>query len=113
MQDNRVIAVRFRGSVTNRELARLAAVIDGFDSNCGLLIFLDWLGIEHWVFGAPNANSVKEWRKAARNIVRVAIVHDHRVKRQAAWLAAILRKEGVCVRSWRPQHAATATAWLR
>jgi hypothetical protein len=110
---NGTLVVRFRGSVTNGELACLAATISNFDLNCGLLVFLDWLGIDRWVFEAPNANSVKEWRKAAKRILRVAIVHDHRVKRQSAWLAAMLRKEGVGVRSWRPQYAAMAAAWLR
>jgi len=45
-------------------------------------------------------------------ITRGAIVHQPRLNRQAAWLAAFLREEGVQVRSWRPQSAADAAAWL-
>jgi hypothetical protein len=46
-------------------------------------------------------------------IARAALVHQPRLNRQAAWLAAFLRQEGVQVRSWRPQNADVAAAWLR
>lgn len=107
-----VVAIRFRGAVTNREFTDLAVMIADFNSTGGMLIYLDWLGIDRWTFSTPKANAVTAWRKAGRNIERAAIVHDHRINRQAAWLAAVLRDQGVKVRSWRPQHAAAAAAWL-
>jgi SpoIIAA-like len=107
-----IVAVRFHGAVTDQEFAELAAMIADFGSARGLLIFLDWFKIDRWDFSAPNANLVAAWRRAGRAIGRAAIVHDSRTNRQAAWLAAILRKQGVTVRSWRPQDAAAAAAWL-
>jgi hypothetical protein len=108
-----VVAVRFRGAVTNREFADLAEMLANFGATGGVLIYLDWLRIDRWTFSAPPANDVAAWRRTGSMIERAAIVHDHRMNRQAAWLAAILRKQGVKVRSWRPQHAGTAAAWLR
>jgi len=55
---------------------------------------------------------VTAWRKAAKAITFVAIVHDHRLNRQAAWLGAVLRDRGVTVRSWHPQESPLAAAWL-
>jgi hypothetical protein len=107
-----VVAVRFRGEVTDREFTNLAATLANFGSTAGVLIYLDWFRIDHWTFSAPTTNSVAAWRRAGRTIGRAAIVHDHRMNRQAAWLAAVLREQGVKVRSWRPQHAAAAAAWL-
>jgi len=106
-----LLAARFRGAVTNTEFSDLAATIADRGSAYGALIYLDWVRVGHWKF-APTASGVIAWRRAARMIERVAIVHDHRLNRQAAWLAAILRNEGVTTRSWRPQDAATALKWL-
>jgi hypothetical protein len=106
------VAARFRGAVTNAEFADLAATINNLGTTYSVLIYLDWVSVDHWMFAPANANGVTAWRRAARMIARAAIIHDHRLNRQAAWLAAILRKEGVTVRSWRPQSATAAAKWL-
>lgn len=106
------VAARFRGAVTNAEFADLAANIVNFGSTYRVLVYLDWARVDHWKFAPPTASGVTAWRKAAKVIERAAIIHDHHLNRQAAWLAAILRKEGVTVRSWRPQNAAAAAKWL-
>ena len=106
------VAARFRGAVTNTEFAELAAAIADLGSSCGVLIYLDWVRVDRWTFAPAQINGVTAWRMAARMIERVAIIHDHRLNRQAAWLAAILRREGVTVRSWGPQNAGTARMWL-
>jgi len=106
------VAARFRGAVTNAEFADLAAAITRLGSSCTALIYLDWVGVDHWAFAPAQPNGVTTWRTAARMIERVAIIHDHHLNRQAAWLAAILRREGVTVRSWRPQNARAARMWL-
>jgi hypothetical protein len=108
-----VFAVRFRGAVTNREFIDLAATIANFGSTGRILVYLDWVGIDHWAFSVPTAGGETAWRRARNVIARAAIVHQPRMNRQAAWLAAFLRKEGVQVRSWRPQNADAAAAWLR
>jgi hypothetical protein len=106
-----LVAARFRGAVTNTEFSDLAATITDRGSTHGTLIYLDWVRVGHWKF-APIASGVIAWRRAAGMIQRAAIVHDHHLNRQAAWLAAILRREGVTVRSWRPQNAGAARMWL-
>jgi hypothetical protein len=108
-----VVTIRFRGAVTNREFIDLAATIADSKSTGRVLMHLDWVGIDRWAFSVPTANGVNAWRRARKVIVRAAIVHQPRLNRQAAWLAAFLREEGVQVRSWRPQNAAAAAAWLR
>jgi len=107
-----LVAARFRGAVTNTEFADLAATITNLGSSCTALIYLDWIGVDHWTFAPARANCVSAWRTAAGIIERVAIIHDHHLNRQAAWLAAVLRKEGVATRSWRPENAVAAAKWL-
>jgi hypothetical protein len=108
-----VVTIRFRGAVTNREFIDLAATIANFGSTGRILVYLDWVGIDRWAFSVPTAGGATAWRRARNVITRAAIVHQPRLNRQAAWLAAFLREEGVQVRSWRPQNAAAAAAWLR
>ena len=109
--EERLVKVRFRGNVTNREFTDLAAIIADFGSRLTVLVYLDWVGIDRWEFAI--ANGVATWRGASKAIERAAVIHPPRLNRQAAWLAAILRKEGVEVRSWRPKDAMAATIWLR
>jgi hypothetical protein len=108
-----VVTIRFRGAVTNREFIDLAATIADSGSTGRVLMYLDWIGIDRWVFSVPTANGLTEWRRAGKMIARTAIIHQPRLNRQAAWLAAFLREQGVQVRSWRPHNAAAAATWLR
>ena len=108
-----VVTIRFRGAVTNREFIDSAVAIANFGSTGRVLVYLDWVGVDRWAFSVPTAGGVTAWRTARHAITRTAIVHSPRLNRQAAWLAAFLREEGVQVRSWRPQNAAAALAWLR
>lgn len=108
-----VVTIRFRGAVTNREFIDVAATIANSGSTGRILLYLDWVGVDRWTFSVPTADGVTAWRRARNAIARAAVVHQPRLNRQAAWLAAFLREEGVKVRSWRPQHAAAAAAWLR
>lgn len=107
-----IVVIRHRGAVTNSEFIALAASVAEAEPH-GIVLLLDWLGIEHWAFAVPEGDAVNAWRKAAKTVRRAAIIHDHRLNRQAAWLGAVLREEGVTVRSWRPEHAAAAADWLR
>jgi hypothetical protein len=108
-----VVTVHFRGVVTNREFIDLAATIADSGSTGRVLMYLDWVGIDHWAFSVPTASGIIVWRRAGKLIARAAIIHQPRLNRQAAWLAAFLREEGVKVRSWRPHNAAEAAIWLR
>jgi hypothetical protein len=108
-----VVTVRFRGAVTNQEFIDLAGTIANFRLKGSLLIFLDWQRIHRWVFCVPEAAGLSAWRDTGKIVERAAIVHRPRLNRQAAWLAAVLRSESVKVRSWHPEEAAAAVAWLR
>jgi hypothetical protein len=108
-----VIIVRFRGAVTDREFTELATTIANFGSVVGLLIYFDWLGIGHWALPTSKIDGPTAWRRAGKLIKRAAVVHENRLNRQAAWLGAILRSEGVEVRSWQPSSAAEGAAWLQ
>ncbi|RWM81490.1 MAG: hypothetical protein EOR81_05345 [Mesorhizobium sp.] len=108
-----VVAFRHYGTMTEREFTDLAATVSHCAPHGAVLLLLDWLGIERWAFTAPQTDTLAAWRKAARALQCAAIVHDQRLNRQAAWLGAVLREEGVIVRSWPPQRAAAATVWLR
>jgi hypothetical protein len=111
-RNDRFISARFRGAVADTEFADLAATIANLGPSCTALVYLDWTRVGHWTFAPAPANGVTAWRTAAAMIERVAIIHDHHLNRQAAWLAAILRREGVTVRSWQPRNAAAARVWL-
>ena len=108
-----IVAIRLCGTMTDREFAALTATVADSTPRGSIRLFLDWLGIQHWAFKAPEGNALFAWRNAAQAIACAAIVHDHRLKRQAAWLGAVLREEGVTVRSWRPRQAAAALIWLQ
>ncbi|MCY1740725.1 STAS/SEC14 domain-containing protein [Ensifer sp. SL37] len=110
---NDIVAFRHRGTVTDREFVALAGTVADFPRRGDLLVLLDWVGIEDWAFSIPGGDALIAWRRAAKTIRRIAIVHDPRLNRPAAWLGAVLREEGVIVRSWRPQHAALAATWLQ
>jgi SpoIIAA-like len=111
--EDRIVTIRFRGSVTNREFIEFAPILADCKVMGGLLTYFDWQRIDSWKFTAPKAIDTIAWRNAGKIIKRTAIVHQPRLNRQAAWLAAVLRQEGVEVRSWRPQNGAAAAAWLR
>lgn len=107
-----IVAVRQYGTVTDSDFADLAVKIAGSTTPDTLLLFMDWLGINRWEFTAPRAEALAAWRKAAKSLRRAAIIHDHRLIRQAAWLGAVLREQGVIVRSW-PQYSEATETWLR
>ena len=108
-----VVMVHFRGIVTAREFTDLAATMDNFESKNRILVYLNWVEIDHWEFTVPRSSGVAAWRRARQTLKRVAIIHRPRLNRQAAWLAAVLREGGVEVRSWLPKNAAPAAIWLR
>lgn len=108
-----IVVVRYGGTIAIYDFANLAAMVADFASQDHGRFLFDWLRVESWMFSSPDEVDIKVWRRAARVIDRVAIVHDHRLNRQAAWLGAVLRDRGVTVRSWHPLDVALATAWLR
>ena len=105
------VRVRFSGALTDGALSAMARAMS--EQIGGNLMLFDWLGIESWDFSASKGDNVAALRTAAKQTDRVALLHSPRFNRPAAWVAAILRAEGVTVRSWRAQQAPAAADWLK
>ena len=88
-----------------------AALIDGVKGRDAIILLCDWSNVAGWAC-EPGSLPVYEWVAAARRVERAAIVHHHRWKRQAAWLAALIRYGNGDVLSWRPDEAGAARRWL-
>ena len=108
-----IVIMRPTGTMTHGTLIAMAGAIAEFDPSDAKLFLFDWMGIDSWDFSTPKESCVAALHIAASQMVRVAIVHGPRLNRPVAWVAAILREEGVMVRSWRAEQAAAAAAWLK
>jgi hypothetical protein len=76
-------------------------------------VLFDWSEVESWNFRLPAAAELEIWLQDADFIDCVAIVHHRGWNRQAAWFAAVLRKRGCHVRSYRLLDHGRAAMWLR
>jgi hypothetical protein len=104
--------LRFSGLQTCEDIARaVEAVIQMCASRDGVRLLCDWSDVRGWAC-ETKALPVHEWVGAAGRLERVAILHHHRWNRQAAWLAAILRRGNVDVRSWHLRNPEAARKWL-
>lgn len=106
-----IVRVRLSGALTDCALTAMGTAIS--EQTDESLILFDWLGIESWHFSAPKGADMAALRTAAKKTGRVALLHGPRLNRPAAWVAAILRAEGVTVRSWRARQAPAAADWLK
>ncbi len=79
------VSARFRGVATDTEFARLAAKITNLGASCTVVVCPDWIRVAHWTFVPIQTNGLTAWRSAAGMIERVAIIHEPRLNRQAAW----------------------------
>ena len=106
-----MLRIRVRGVIHRSDFSVLASATALSSIQAAVFIYIDWAEVEHWTFSVRDDDEAS-WRRAANGIERVAIVHDHLLNRQAAWLSAVLRGEGVCVRCWRSRLAVEAEKWL-
>jgi hypothetical protein len=110
----RHIFIRLFGLQKTKELLALAkAIRKRPPSSKKLEICFDWSELTAWKFDAPHGDQIACWLEAAAFIERIAIVHDRRWNRPAAWFAALLRTGGVEVRSYIPGNCDRACAWLK
>lgn len=75
-------------------------------------ILFDWSDLVSWNFRTPANPEIERWLRGADLIERLAIVHDRRWNRQAAWLAALFRTRDCRVRSYRLDDRDRAMTWL-
>ena len=109
-----IVTVRFRGKLLVSDLSVFETALS--DRNAGLehiRVLFDWIGVEGWGPGTGDSAWWPNWSDMARPIERAAIVHERRWNRQAALLAAILRKNKAQARSWLPRNLPAALVWLK
>jgi hypothetical protein len=75
-------------------------------------ILFDWSQLQSWPFREAKSASIASWVSVAAQICRVAIIHERRWNRQAAWVAAIMRLSSTQVRSWHCEERDHAIEWL-
>jgi len=75
-------------------------------------ILFDWSELISWNFTRPPTADIKRWLACAEGTDRVAIVHQRRWNRQAAWFAALLRTKNCQVRSFSVDDRDRAVIWL-
>jgi stage II sporulation SpoAA-like protein len=109
-----VFVLQLRGVVSTREfIARFSEVLRHETAQDDFRILFDWRSLRRWHLEDWSVLGEGQWLVAARRIERIALVHDVNWNRQAALFAAVLRRENVLVRSWRPAQIEGAAEWLR
>jgi hypothetical protein len=102
-----------QGPQQKLDIVAIAAELTRLESGgAALLILFEWSQISAWPFEAPSAAAILEWNASALSIARAAIVHDHKLTRHAALLAALMRVADAQVRSFHPRDLSAAVAWL-
>jgi hypothetical protein len=109
--ESRVI-FSIRGAMGSNALAALRRAVAGskkFGTQCCVLV--DWSHLDACDAARlrPRKRTVIE---SVNGLVRVAIVHHGALNTRAAYLAALLRSNGVLVRSYRPSERDRALDWL-
>jgi hypothetical protein len=113
-RENRAFTIlRRQGDQSKFDIAAIASELahsQGGDEPMYLLF--EWSQVMSWPYEAPSAGAIREWKKRSPQISRAAVVHDHRLTRHAAILAALMRVDGAEVRSFHPPAYDRAVAWL-
>lgn len=81
-------------------------------SNGPKLLLLDWSGLNQTACGEPADIDKIAWVEAGVWFRRIALLHDRRWNRAAAYISALLRAPGAEVRSFATIHRAEAISWL-
>jgi hypothetical protein len=104
--------LRFSGVQTREDVGRtVMAVIQLCKGRDEIRLLCDWSDVLGWACETKSL-PVHEWVAAAGRVERVAILHHHRWNRQAAWLAAMLRRGNVRVRCCHLRDPEGALKWL-
>lgn len=107
------VVVRLRDTVSTQEFVELAGRICRRGKTVGhVRLLFDWRSLKEWNLEDWSAPAFHPWIAASHRIDRLAIVHHVTWNRQAAMIAAILRREHVPVRSWKPDRVIDARRWL-
>jgi hypothetical protein len=113
-RENRAFTIlRRQGDQSKFDIAAFASELPrSQEGDEPLSLLFEWSQVSSWPFEAPSARAIRDWKKTAPRISRAAVVHDHRLTRHSAILAALLRVDGAEVRSFHPPAYDRAVAWL-
>lgn len=108
-----VIFLHLSGAASAQDcIALFASPLFRNSQSNALRVLLDWRSLGEWTSEDWSVLSVAQSAEITRPPARIALVHPTCWKRQAAIFSAILRREKVLVRSWRPEQLDMALAWL-
>jgi hypothetical protein len=113
-RENRAFTIlRRQGDQSKFDIAAFASELPrSQEGDEPLSLLFEWSQVSSWPFEAPSAVAIRDWKKSAPRISRAAVVHDHRLNRHAAILAALMRVDGSEVKSFHPPAYDSAVAWL-
>lgn len=106
------VVFRIRGVVGGNDLVTLRRALAGsrkFGARCFLLV--DWSDLDAGDAARPRPRN-RVVIESVNGLERVAILHHRALNSRAAYLAALLRSNGVLVRSYRASDRDRALAWL-
>ena len=112
LEASHVLCVCLKGVQSAAEFEALGSSLPDTDAQRKLRILFDWTSLQGFDDRRSFDLSCRRWRQTAGSIARAAIVHQHRWDHYAALLAAVLRVQGVQVRSWPVRDHAQALVWL-
>lgn len=108
-----VLIIRLYGFVSTVEFSALPEfLLNELDGGLKAKILFDWRSLDNSSLLGWSVVAMEPWIVVVHRIERIAIVHDPGWNRHAALLAALLRRENLNIRSWRPEHLSTAFDWL-
>lgn len=108
-----IVVLRPRDAQPEFDIAAIASELAGVQTTAApLRVLFDWSQVRSWPFAVPPAAAVRDWRKTAPSLERVAFVHGLKLNRHAAILLALLRVGGAEARSFNLSNADSAIEWL-
>jgi len=105
--------LRRRGDQSKFDIAEIVGELAHHSGGDGpLFLLFEWSEVSSWPFQAPSASAIRDWKKRAPLISRAALVHNQKLTRHAAILAALMRVCDAEVRSFHPPAYDGAVEWL-
>lgn len=107
------MVLHLNGAVSTRDVVALFESLPfPMRGTNSIRVLFDWRALTEWSLEDWGILREARWSEIACPVSQIAMVHHPIWKRQAAMFAAILRRENVLVRSWKPEQIEEAFAWL-
>jgi hypothetical protein len=105
------VIFNIRGAVGRNVLVRLRRAVAESRKFGTQSLLVDWSDLDTCDVARPRPRN-RTVIESVNGFERVAILHHRALNTQAAYLAALLRSNGVLVRSYRPSDRDRALDWL-